>query len=88
MLVESIQLQQISNTTFANANKKKFVKLSQVLSPNIWIIHRGGVPPVVWCHDSHEQIVLPSSGGFQALAIEECHGSSLAVHLGNRKTLE
>ena len=43
---------------------------------------------MVRCHDSREQIVLPSSGGFWTLALEECHGSSLAGHLGARKTLE
>ena len=50
---------------------KKFVELAQILSPNFWIVHRAGVPLVVWCHDSCEQIVLPSYGGFQALALEE-----------------
>ena len=60
---------------------KKFVELAQSLSPNFWIVHLGGVPLVVRCHNSREQIVLPSSGGFRALALEECHGSSLAGHL-------
>ena len=67
---------------------KKFVELAQGLSPDFWIVHCGGVPLVVRCHNSHEQIVLPSSGGFQALDLEECHESSLAGHLGTRKTLE
>ena len=67
---------------------KKFVELAQILSPNFRIVHRGGVPLVVWCHNSREQIVSPSSGGFRALALEECHRSSLAGHLGARKTLE
>ena len=78
----------ISNATFADADMKKFVELAQSLSPDFRIVHRGGVPLVVRCHDSYEQIVLPSSGGFQTLALEECHGSSLAGHLGARKTLE
>ena len=43
---------------------------------------------MVRCYDSHEQIVLPSSGGFQTLALEEYHGSSFAVHFGICKTLE
>ena len=67
---------------------KKFVELAQILSPDFRIIHCSGVSLVVWCHDSCEQIVLPSSGGFRALALEEYHGSSLAGHLGACKTLE
>ena len=43
---------------------------------------------MVQCHNSREQIVLPSSGGFRMLAVEECHGFSLAKHFGARKTLE
>ena len=43
---------------------------------------------VVRCYDSREQIVLPSSGGFRTLALEECHGSSFSGHLGTQKTLE
>ena len=88
MLVKPTYLQRISNATFADADMKKFVELAQSLSPDFWIIHRGGVPLVVRCHNSCEQIVLPSSSGFRALALEECHGSSLAGHLGARKTLE
>ena len=71
-----------------DADMKKFVELAQSLSPDFRIVHCGGVPLVVRCHNSCEQIVLPSSGGFRALALEECHGSSLAGHLGARKTLE
>ena len=67
---------------------KKFVELAKGLSLNFRIVHRGGAPLVVQCHDSCEQIVLPSSGGFQILALEEYHGSSLAGHPGARKTLE
>ena len=88
VLVEPTYLQQISNATFADADMKKFVKLAQGLSPEFRIAHRGGVLLVVWCHDSCKQIVLPSSGGFQTLALEECHGSSLSRHLGAHKTLE
>ena len=67
---------------------KKFVELAQGLSPNFWIVHCGGVPLVVRCHDSREQIVLPSFGGFWTLPLEEYHGSSFAGHLGAHKTLE
>ena len=88
VLVEPTYLQRISNATFVDADMKKFVELAQSLSPDFWVVHRGGVPLVVRCHDSPEQIVLPSSGGFRALALEECHGSSLAGHLGTSKTLE
>ena len=88
VLVEPTYLQQISNAAFEDADMKKFVELAQSLSPDFRTVHRGGVPLVVRCHDSCEQIILPSSGGFRALALEECHGSSLARHLGARKTLE
>ena len=67
---------------------KKFVELAQGLSPNFWIVCHGGVLLVVQCHDSREQIVLLSSGGFLTLALKECHGSSLAGHFGASKTLE
>ena len=67
---------------------KKFVELAQGFSPNFWIVHHGVVPLAVQWHDSREQIVLPSSGGFQTLALEEFHGSSLAGHLDTRKTLD
>ena len=86
VLVEPTYSQRISNATFADM--AKFVELAQGLSPNFWIVHCGSVPLVVWCHDSREQIVLPSSSGFWTLALEEYHGSSLAGHLGTRKTLE
>ena len=88
VLVEPTYLQRISNATFADADMKKFVELAQSLSPDFRIVHHGGVPLVFRCHNSREQIVLPSSGGFWALALEECHGSSLAGHLGACKTLE
>ena len=88
VLVEPTYLQRISNATFADADMKHFVELAQSLSPDFRIVHRGGVPLVVRCRNSYEQIVLPSSGGFRALALEECHGSSLSGHLGARKTLE
>ena len=87
MLVEPTYLQQISNATFVDADMKKFVELAQGLGPNFWIVHHGGIPLVDWCHDSCEQIVLPSSGGFQTLALEEYHGSSLAGHFSTHKTL-
>ena len=64
MLVEPTYLQQISDATISNAGIKKFVELAQVLSPNFRIVHHGGVPLVVQCHDSREQIALPSSSGF------------------------
>ena len=43
---------------------------------------------MVQCNDSREQIVFPSTGGFQTLALEKCHKSSLSEHLGTHKTLE
>ena len=64
VLVEPTYLQKISNSTSANAVMKIFVKLAQSLSPEFWIVYRGGVPLVVWCHNSGEQIVFPSFGGF------------------------
>ena len=67
---------------------ENFAELAQGLSPDFRIVHHCGVPLVVQCHDSCEQIVLPSSSGFQTLALEECHGSSLAGHFGTQKTLE
>ena len=88
MLVEPTYLQQISNATFAGDDMTKFAILAQGLSPNFRIVHHGGVPLVVQCHDSREQIVLPSSSSFQTLALKECHGSSLAGHLGTHRTLE
>ena len=78
VLVEPTYLQRISNATFSVADIKNFVELAQGLSPNFRIVHHGGVLLVVRCHNSREQIVLPSSGGFQTLALEECHGSSLS----------
>ena len=54
VLVEPTYLQQISNATFADADMKKFVELAQDLSPDFWIVHHGGVPLVVRCHDSRE----------------------------------
>ena len=47
VLVEPIYLQQISNATLADADKKKFVDLDQGLRPELWIFHCGGVPLVV-----------------------------------------
>ena len=88
VLVEPTYLQQISNAVFANADMTKFFELAQGLSPDFQIVHHGGVPLVVWCHDSREPIVFSSSGGFWILALEECHGSSLAGHLATHKTLE
>ena len=88
MLVEPIYMQCISNSTFSDADLKMFVELTQALSPNLRNVHCCSAPLVVRCQDSFEQIVLPSSCGFQALALEECHGSSLSGHLGARKTLE
>ena len=88
VLVEPTYLQKISNTTFADSDMKMFVELAEGLSPNFRIIHRSGVPLVVRCHNSRDQIVLPSSGGFQTLSLEECNGSSLVGHLGTHKTLE
>ena len=88
VLVEPTYLQQISNATFADADMTKFVELAQGLSPNFRIAYFGGVPLVVRCYDSREQIVLPSSSGFQTLELEECHGSSLTGHLGVHKTLK
>ena len=88
VLVKPIYLQKISNATFSDADMKKFFELAQSLSPDFWIVYCGGVPLVVWYHDSREKIVLPSSGGFQTLALEECHGFSLVGHLGACKILE
>ena len=87
-LVEPKYLQQISNATFAKVDIKKFIELAQDLGPDFRIVHCGGVVLMAQCHKSCEQIVFPSSGGFQALSIEEYHGSSLARHLGTYKTLE
>ena len=88
MLVEPTYLQQISNATFVDADMKYFVEWAQGLSPNFWIIHCGGVPLVARCYNPREQIVFPSSGGFQTLALEEYHGSSLAGHFGACETIE
>ena len=87
VLVEPTYLQRISNATFINVDMKKFVELAQGSSPNFRIVQRGGVPLVVRRHDSREQIVLPSSGGFWIFALKECHGSSLAGHFSALKTL-
>ena len=81
-------MQLISNATFADADMKKFIELAQGLSLSFWIVHCSDVPLVVQCCNAREQIVLPSSGGFQTLALEECHGSSLTEQLGTHKTLE
>ena len=83
VLVEHKYLQKISNATFADADMKKFIELAQGLSPNFWIVHCGGIPLVFRCHDSREQIVLPSSGGFQILELKEYHGSIFLEHLGD-----
>ena len=53
-LVELTYLQKISNATFSDADMKKFIELAQGLSPNFRIVYHGGVPLVVWCHDSCE----------------------------------
>ena len=58
VLVEPTYLQSISNATFSDANMKKFIELAQGLSLNFQIVHLGGVPLVVWCHNSREQIVF------------------------------
>ena len=88
VLVEPIYLQLTSNTTFFDANIAKSVEFAQGLSPKFQIIHYDGIPLVVQCYDSHEQIVLPSFSGFQTLEIEEYHISSLIRHLGACKTFE
>ena len=64
VLVEPTYLQWISNATFSDVDIKNFVELAQGLSPDFWIVHHGGIPLVVQCYDSREQIVLPNSGGF------------------------
>ena len=56
MLVEPIYLQPISNATFSNANMKKIVELAQSLRLDFRIVHFSGVPLVVQCHDSCEQL--------------------------------
>ena len=88
VLVEPTYLQRISNATFADADIKKVVELTKGLYPDFRIVHCSGVPLVVQCYDSHEQIVLPSSGGFWTLMLEECHGSILAGHPRACKTFE
>ena len=88
VLVKPTYLQNISNATFADVDMKKFVELALGMSPNFWIIHCGGVPLVVWCYNSLEQIVLLSFSGFQILALENYHGSILAGHFGTHKTLK
>ena len=88
VLVEPTYLQQISNATFADADMKNFVKLAQGLSPNSRIVHCGGVPLVFQCYNTRKKIVLPSSGGFHTLALEEYHGPSLSGQFGTRKTLK
>ena len=87
VLVEPTYLQKNSNATFSDADIKNFVELAQSLSPDFRIVHCSGVPLVVQCHNSREKIVLPSSGGFRALALEECYGSSLAGTLAPIKHL-
>ena len=88
MLVKPTYLQWTSNATFADADMIKFFELTQGLSPNFWIVYRLGVPLVVQHYNSSEQIVFPSSGGFQTLEIKKYHGYSLSGHLGTRKPLE
>ena len=81
-------MQKINNATFTNADMKNFVELAQSSSPNFLIVQYGGVPLVILRHDSHEQIVFPSFGGFQMLSLEEYHGSSLLGHLSTLKSFE
>ena len=87
-LVKPIYLQQVSNFTFADADMKKFIEMVQGLSLDFRIFRCGGVPMVVWCHYYHEEIVLPSSSGFQILEIKEYHGFSGKKHLSAWKILE
>ena len=69
VLVEPTYLHKFSNATFSDADIINFVELTQGLSPDFWIVHYSGVSLVVWCHNSCEPIVSPSSGGFWTLDI-------------------
>ena len=51
--------------------------------PQFCVTHRARVPLVIRCNsDRVDQIVVPKSGGFHELLIEELHVTPLAGHLG------
>ena len=49
----------------------------------------GGEHPVLYrVHKGHDQLVLPSGGGFCDTVLRELYDTALGGHLGSAKTLE
>ena len=49
----------------------------------------GGEHPVLYrVYKGHDQLVLPSGGGFRDTVLQELHGTALGGHLGAAKIVE
>ena len=54
--------------------------------PKLYVTHHAGVPLIMYRNSNGvHQIVIPKSGGFCKLLIEELHVTTLASHLGIQK---
>ena len=64
--------------------------LSCALGPEATFHFRGGGEhPVLYnVHKGHDQLVLPSGGGFHDTDMRELHDTALRGHLGSARTLE
>ena len=64
--------------------------LSRASSPNVTFYFRGGGqhPVLYLVYKWHNQLVLPSGGGFHDTGLQELHETALIGHLGLAKTLE
>ena len=64
----------------------RFLHMTRSSDSQFYVIHFAGVPLVIH-HNSNgvDQIVVPKSGGFHELLIEELHMTPLAGHLGVHK---
>ena len=50
---------------------------------------RGGEHPVLYhVYKGHDQLVLPSRGGFHDIFLRELYDTALGIHLGSSKTLK
>ena len=59
-----------------------FFHMAQSSDPQFCMTHCAGVPHVTRCNSRVDQIMVPKSGGFHKLLIEELHLTPLAGHLG------
>ena len=66
----------------------RFLHKSQSSDPQFHVTHRAAVPLVIHCNsDGVDHVVVPKSGGFHELLIEELHVTPLAGHLGVQKLI-